>query len=179
MAYTLGRNNQILEFAPSMRSVVLAVFVGFSLIAGGSSQALTVMRADKYIKLTAFSQRILLIDIKEVKSRVIKTEGGLESREVTVVGTGVETIRGKSVGKEFVDKSEETRIVDREKADRTQPSDLIDILILNEKSPHRPASCKVGHRYLVIYLRDMTFFFEVSKDNENWRNQIQEFEEAM
>ena len=160
-----------------MRSVVLAIFVGFSLIAGGSLLSTTVMRPEDYIKLTAFSQRIVIIDVKEVKVRATKTEGGLESREVTVVGTRVETIRGKDAGKEFVDRSDETRIVDREKADRTQPSELIDIL--KESSPHRPAACKVGHRYLVIFLRDMTFFFEVPKDNENWRKQIQEFKEAM
>ncbi len=159
-----------------MKSLISAILVAFSLFTSDSLKATTAMRAEDYIKLSAFSQRIVVVEVKHVKFRAIKTEEGIESREVTVVGAKVETIRGKDLGKEFVDCIEESRIVDRKKAARTQPSEIIDIL--KEDAPHQPAACKVGHRYLVIFLRDMTFFFEVPKDNDGWRDQIQEFEDA-
>jgi hypothetical protein len=161
-----------------MRSVILALYAGFSLIAGGSLQATTVMRPEDYIKLTLASHRIILIDVQNVKFRTTQTTKGLEFREVTLVGKRVETIRGKDADTEFVDKSDEVRIVDQAEADRTQPSEVLEILEKAEAAPHRPSACKSGHRYLVIFLADMTIFFEVSKFDKKWRERVLELQEG-
>ncbi len=158
-----------------MNFPISAVVFGVSIIAGVASRADTEWRADDYINCTAFSQRIVLIDVKDIKIRTTKTDGGLESREVTVVSKRVETLRGKDSGSEFIHTSEEIRITDRAEAELTQPAGVVDIL--RRDFPHRPSSCQVGHRYLVIFLSDMTFFIEVPKDIEKWRERVLEFRE--
>lgn len=156
-----------------MNFMIRAIVFSVSLIAGVVSQADTVMRAEDYIRCTAFSKRIVLIDVKDVKIRITKTVGGLESREVTVISKRVETLRGKDSGPEFVHKSEETRIADRAEAERSQPAEVVDLL--TGDGPHRPSSCKAGHRYLVIFISEMTIFYEVPKDGGKWRGQVIEF----
>jgi hypothetical protein len=145
------------------------VCVVFLLSANGAL-AESVMRAEDYIRFTAYSERIVLITVKEVALKTLKVDMGIELREVSIKGTRIESIRGNDKGHDFLHTSNERRIIDMVEAESSYSSDAIDIF--RKSPPHRPSSCKVGHRYLVIFFEDRAFFYEVPGKSEKWRSQI-------
>lgn len=143
-------------------------------MAGEPVRAFSAIPAEDYLFSAARSSRVVLIDVESVKIESSRVAKGLEVREVSVVGTRIETIRGDDAGAEFRNKSRELRVSDPEVAERFYSEELVELL-LNEK-PHPGSSCKKGHRYLVIFDGDETIYFEVSKKDEEWRKKLLEFQ---
>lgn len=130
------------------------------------------------IKMSAWSDRILLIEIAKVTVTAEKVADGLGCRKIVVEGKVIELIRGEQVSKTFHASKELIRIVD-ETAARAKHDDAT-LMVLNAagKDDTGITECKEGKRYVVNFtgsdcrFANEFFFAEVPKDKNDWRKEI-------
>ena len=154
---------------------IAAIVCGACVFTGSKVYADSMVAPEDYIEAcTGMSQRIVLIDIKVVKFKTIELNKGIETRDVTVEASRVETLRGDDKGADFVDTTREVRITDMDEAKRSHPAAAIDPF-LRHPGVHQPSSCKAGHRYLAVFLVKAKFFVEVPRGSDEWRKQVQKY----
>lgn len=139
------------------------------------AKSLTTLSYDDYLKMTMFCPTFFVIEVKEIKEESGGIEDGAEIFKVTVTGKVVEVIRGEHNEKEFINISPEIRIVNVAEAMKVHGRLFVEACIGTAEP--LASRCKAGHRYLVIFYDDMTYYYKAPKDDENWRKGILEFNE--
>jgi len=126
-------------------------------------------------RYSAGCQRILLVDVREVKVEKRQVDHGIESSTVSSSGAVVEVIRGEHEGTGFRMESGEMEVVDSEQANAHYSASFRSIL--GDSVGGRTADrCVAGRRYLFLTLGDLTFHCEIAKGDDTWRDEIQELE---
>ena len=151
---------------------IVAIICGVCILADAKVFALSAVAPEDYIEVfSPECERIVLIDVKEVKVKTLKIEKGIETREVTVEAIRIETLRGNDKEHEFKDTGTDRIISDLAEAKKAySPATGIVAGLANQV--HRTSQCKPGHRYLALFFGMSKFFVEVPKDNEDWRKQV-------
>lgn len=129
------------------------------------------------INMSAFSDKILLVDVTKVSLTEEKVENGIGSRDVTVEGSLVEVIRGEQQKGKFHSCGQLTRVVDATAAEVKYGAQTLELLSFAQIDQSGRSECKEGKRYVVSYAGSDSrfqgeFFTEVAKDNEDWRKKI-------
>lgn len=133
---------------------------------------------DARIKLSAWSERILLIEITKVTTTDEKVADGLGRRTIQVEGKVIELIRGEQKSKTFHASKMLTRMVDETAASAKYDATTLMVLKSAGKDHTGITECKEGNRYVVNFtgsdclFPNEFFFSEVSKDNDDWRKKI-------
>lgn len=126
------------------------------------------------MKLTAVSDKILLIEVTKVNLTDEKVSDGIGSRTINVEGKVLEVIRGKQESKAFKSTWEIWRVVDYQAAKAKHGEQAMDVLDGGSQKTGIE-NCKEGKRYVVITLAiepHFVVFCEVPKDNDDWRKKI-------
>jgi hypothetical protein len=141
------------------------------------SQEITIAPMDR-IRISAFSDRMLVIETSKVEWRPAKEEGGIEVRELVISGNVVEALRGKSPGKVFTHTCQDVRVSNEDAYKKSHGgASSPDLLHFSSKSAQTGAAeLKVGLRYLAIYFLDSVFFVQVTANDETWRSKILELQ---
>ena len=123
------------------------------------------------MRLTAISDRILLVEITKVNISDEKVTDGIGYREIQLEGKVLEVIRGEMITKEFQSSRDMWRVVDNEKATAKHGVQSMEFLACG---PFKTGidDCKKGKRYVVISTDYGRLFYEVPKDKDDWRKEI-------
>lgn len=129
------------------------------------------------INMSAFSDRILLVDITKVSFTDERVENGIGGREVTVEGAVVEVLRGEQQNMKFQSSGQLTRVVDDKTAKTKFGAETVELFSLAQYDQSGRSECKEGKRYVVCYPGSDSrfqgaFFAEVAKGNDDWRKKI-------
>lgn len=129
------------------------------------------------INMSAFSDKILLVDVTKVSLTEERVENGIGNRDVTVEGTVVEVIRGEQRNGKFHSSGQLTRVADASAAEVKYGAQRLELLSFAQFDQSGRSECKEGKRYVVSYPGSDCrfqgeFFAEVAKDNDDWRKKI-------
>lgn len=125
------------------------------------------------MRLTAISDRILLIEITKVVHEEPVVNDGVEIRKFTITGKLIEEVRGKGPQGAYNYDGMTMKIIDRKAAEKgLGGAGALDVLAYTCQKRCGAENSKVGERYLVIYsMFGQTFVF-IGKDDDFWRKQV-------
>jgi hypothetical protein len=133
---------------------------------------------DSRIRMSAWSDRILLVEITKVTFSDEQVNDGIGYRKIEVEGKVIQLIRGEQKTKMFHASKDLMRVVDAKEAKAKHDENTL--MVMNAASHDNTGitECKVGKRYVVNFtgtdsqFTNEFFFTEVTKDNDDWRKKI-------
>ena len=129
------------------------------------------------INMSAFSDRILLVDVSKVSMTDETISDGLGHREINVEGTIIEVIRGEQSNEKFHGSKSLLRVVDAKAVEASRGVGSLEVFYAVQDDQSGISECKEDKRYVVCYpgsdsrFQDV-FYAEVAKDNDDWRKKI-------
>jgi len=126
------------------------------------------------MKLSAISDKILLVEITKVTFTDEKVTDGIANRDIHVEGKVLEVIRGNESEKHFNASWGIFHVVNSETALAKHGEQAMDMLS-SGSTKTGIEDCKEGKQFVVITLAiepHFVLFHEVPKDNNEWRMEI-------
>ena len=124
-------------------------------------------------RISAFSKKIVVMDVTAVDRLPMKVEGGIRTSGLRITGKVVEVVRGEEPAKNITHVCHDVHVVDRDayvKANGAEPSDVLYGSIGSADTG--ASTVNVGSRYLAIFWHDWIFYVEVRPDDQTWRERI-------
>ncbi len=157
-----------------MKILIIAVILLAPTLASAFSEI--TIPPEQRIRLSALSERILLVDITRVELNSPITENGIETQNLVMSGSIVEVVRGPNPGKVFESACLSFRVSDEAAYKNANKGAASPDWFHGESIAVKTGAAEVkqGGRYLVIYCRGSEFFVPVDRADESWRKKLLE-----
>lgn len=119
------------------------------------------------LNVSAYSDRIYLIQVEKVIWSEKTAKNGLEIHPFTIRGKVLEELRGEAPENPFIHRDVLTKITDYE-AYRAAGGIENEVIEISLSRMTGAADCKAGHRYVVIHVRGLASFVPI-EDGDAWR----------
>ena len=128
---------------------------------------------DERLALSRVSDHILVVEVTEVERKPPRKRDGLEFSDLVIRAKVIEVVRGAKK-KDLSYEDTDSKVVDKKEFTKGKygGTDLFDGPPASEETGS--GECKVGERYVMLYLFGKAYFMHIRKGDDSWRRKILE-----